>query len=273
MPKRAFDPFVVVVSSVFFLPGLISAYRGWISPANRSCHPCHVALCQVRRLASVEGTVLTKVARDSLSESRSPVQAPRSSYSLLHMGLRGKKIRRHKRQAQEILKTPARVETAYGPIRFARPPRVCDACRGRGLCRCSVCEGRGVVRASGMRKRNQLPRKLEGSLWTSVEVYRGHRHHTVVEVRGSPRSCGDSHQVRMRNCCGTTSDSWIPVDEIREKRVWRMGWLTLEDIRKAVGGPIVDARLCFRCKGGKILPCIECDGKGEIPSYEPLYEV
>lgn len=194
--------------------------------------------------------------------------------STLYMGLRGKKIRRHKREARELLKTPALIETPYGPVRLPRPPTVCDACRGRGVCRCSVCQGRGVVRASGLQKRNQLPRKLEGSQWTSVEVYRGHRHHTVMEVRGSPRNRNDgSYQVRMRNCCGETSDFWIPVSEIREKRVWRMGWLTLHDIRKADGGPIVDARFCFRCKGGKILPCVECNGKGEIPSFEPIYDL
>jgi tryptophan-rich hypothetical protein len=235
-------------------------------------HQCCATSLHVRHtLPFVGGTEFTTVARDS--EPRSQLPTSLTFHSTLRMGSRGKKIRRHKREARERLKTPARVQTAYGPIRFARPPRVCDACRGRGVCRCSVCLGRGVVRASGMRKRNQIPRKLEGSQWTSVEVCRGHRHHTVIEVRGSPRSRDDSHQVRMRNCCGPSNDFWIRVSEIREKRMWRMGWLTLEDIQKADGGPIADARLCFRCKGSKILPCVECDGKGEIPSYEPLYEL
>jgi len=193
--------------------------------------------------------------------------------TVLFMGLRGKKLRRLKREARKD-PTPPRIETPYGPIRIMRPPTTCHVCQGRGVIRCSVCEGRGVVRATGLSKHNALPKTLVSSQWTSVEVYRGHRHHTIMEVMGSAKSAdsASSHRVRMRNCCGPTSDFWIPVQELRDKRVWRRGWLTLEDILQADGGPLVDARVCFRCKGGKILRCVDCDGQGEIPSYEPLYD-
>lgn len=250
---------------------------GWSSGAPRFAHNRHYGGSSQAMMGSSSCSSFlvgeTSFSRlDDVLSRDSKASSTTSLIYTLYMGLRGKKVRRRKREARELLRTPALIDTPYGPIRMARPPTVCDSCRGRGVCRCSVCQGRGVVRASGLQKRNQLPRKLEGSQWTSVEVYRGHRHHTIMEVRGSPR-CMDTYQVRMRNCCGPTSDFWIPVHEIREKRVWRMGWLTLQDIRKADGGPIIDARLCFRCKGGKVLACVECDGKGEIPSYEPMYDL
>jgi tryptophan-rich hypothetical protein len=196
------------------------------------------------------------------------------SITELAMGLRGKKIRREKRKAMQE-PTPPRVITPYGPIRLSKPPKVCYQCRGRGVCRCSVCEGRGVVRATGHRKRNSFNvDKLVHSQWSSVEVYNGHRHHTVVETRGSKRK--GNLEIRMRNCCGPQEDFWIPEEELRDKRVWRMGWLTLDDILKAGernGGVLIDARICFRCKGERILLCVDCDGKGQIPNYEPLHEI
>jgi len=145
-------------------------------------------------------------------------------------GLRGKRIRRERRRALQD-PTPPRIQTPYGPIRLNRPPRLCECCTGRGLVRCDVCEGRGVIRATGHnRKRNPIKAdRLVGSQWTSVEVYNGHRHHTVMEVRGS-RKNRESWRLRLRNCCGEQNDFWIPVDELRDKMVWRMGWLTLEQI-------------------------------------------
>lgn len=205
-----------------------------------------------------------------------PPAAPsfRRGDSRLFMGLRGKKIRRLKRAAARE-PTPPKVATPYGAVRVARPPQVCDACRGRGRVRCDVCAGRGVVRATGPRRHNsyQIDRLVQ-SQWTSVETYNGHRHHTIVETRGSRRR--GTMEVRMRNCCGEQQDFWIPEAELREKRIWRMGWRTLDDILRAKdrnGGALIDAKVCFRCKGDRILPCVECDGQGEIPSYEPLYPV
>jgi hypothetical protein len=80
----------------------------------------------------------------------------------------------------------------------------------------------------------------------------------------------------MRNSCGLQEDFWIDKDELSDKRTWRRGWLTLEDIiiaKEHNGGVLIDATLCFRCKGGKILVCTDCDGKGKIPSYEPLHQI
>ena len=184
-------------------------------------------------------------------------------------GLRGKKIRREKRKALKD-PTPPRIETPYGPIRIPKPPRVCETCFGRGRIRCNVCEGRGAVRATGNNKKNSIvAERLVGSQWTSVEIQYGHRHHALLETRGSAKK--KNWEARMRNCCGEQNDYWISVDELRSKLIWRKGWQTLEQIRQADGGALIDARVCFRCKGGRILPCADCDGVGEIPSYEPLY--
>jgi len=190
--------------------------------------------------------------------------------SFLEMGLRGKRIRREKRKAMRE-PTPPQIQTPYGPVRMNRPPRVCDMCRGRGMLRCTVCEGRGVIRSTGQRKTNPIqPDRLVGSLWTSVEVYQGHRHHTVMESRGSRRK--ENLEVRMRNCCGEQQDFWISANQIRNKMVWRMGWQTLQAILKADGGPLRDARVCFLCKGKMVVECVDCDGKGTIPNYEPLHD-
>lgn len=195
----------------------------------------------------------------------------RQHETALGMGVRGKRVRRQKRKAAKE-DTPPRVQTPYGPIRLPRPPRFCDTCRGRGLIRCCVCEGKGAVRATGSRKNNQVDLdRLISSQWTSVEVYYGHRHHAIMELRGSPKQKNDC-QIRMRNCCGDQNDFWITVKELRNKMVWRKGWQTLEDIHRANGGPLLDARMCFRCKGERILPCVDCNGVGEIPAYEPLHD-
>jgi tryptophan-rich hypothetical protein len=194
-----------------------------------------------------------------------------SRTSIIMMGTRGKKIRKEKRRASKE-PTPPQIQTPYGPIRFNKPPRVCDCCKGRGQVRCSVCEGRGVIRETGHRKTNSVANaeRLPKSLWTSVEIYNGHRHHTIMEVMGSRRK--ENMQVRMRNCCGAQQDFWISANELRNKEVWRMGWITFNDIIRAQGGPLLDARVCFLCKGNRILECVDCGGVGTIPSYEPLYD-
>lgn len=197
-----------------------------------------------------------------------------STSTALAMGLRGKKRRREIRNSRKD-PTPPRIQTPYGPIRITKPPRRCDVCAGRGIGRCTVCEGRGVVRATGSRKRNSFAvDRLVQSQWSSVEVYNGHRHHTIVELRGSKKK--NNLEIRMRNCCGEQQDFWITEEELRDKRTWRMGWLTLDDIIKAKeynGGALIDVRRCFRCKGERILLCVDCDGKGIIPSYEPLHQI
>lgn len=190
----------------------------------------------------------------------------------LCMGLRGKKIRREKRRARKE-PTPPRIVTPYGPIRMPRPPRVCEVCRGRGAIRCNVCEGRRVVRATGDRRRNQLPPaadKLPGTLWTAVTTREGHRHYKILETQGSKRKA--NLQARMTNCCGDPVSFWVPAEELQDKACWRKGWVTLEAILEADGGALYDVALCFRCKGERILDCIDCGGTGEIETYEPLYD-
>ena len=188
----------------------------------------------------------------------------------LFMGLRGKRIKEEKRKAREE-PTPPRIDTPYGQIRQSRPPKICEKCSGRGLVRCNVCEGRGVIRATGTRKTNPVqPAKVTGTRWTSVEKRMGHRQYRVIEIKGSKKK--NNLEIRMGNVCGDPVDFWIPVEELMNKMVWRMGWTTLEEILQADGGPLLDVRLCHLCKGDKIRQCSHCSGEGTIPNYEPLHE-
>jgi hypothetical protein len=76
----------------------------------------------------------------------------------------------------------------------------------------------------------------------------------------------------MLNCCGDPHSFWISLRELKDKSMWRQGWQTLEQILKANGGPLIDARVCFRCKGNCVLSCVDCQGLGSIANYEPLYD-
>ena len=103
-----------------------------------------------------------------------------------------------------------------------------------------------------------------------MEQREGHRHYEVVERKGSPKK--KNVELRMGNCCGDLISFWIPLQELREKGMWRKGWVTLEDILQADGGELLDVAVCFRCKGNRILECLDCGGKGMIESYEPLHD-
>jgi len=199
-----------------------------------------------------------------------PTRIKDGTPSALLMGLRGKRIKQEKRKAREE-PTPPRIETPYGQVRLSLPPKSCEKCNGRGLVRCNVCEGRGVIRATGTRKTNRVQAsKATGTRWTSVETRMGHRQYRVIEVKGSKKK--DNLELRMGNVCGDPVDFWIPVEELMNKMIWRMGWTTLEEILLAEGGPLLDVRLCHLCKGEKIRQCSHCSGEGMIPSYEPLHE-
>ncbi len=193
------------------------------------------------------------------------------------MGQRGKRIRKERRRLLQD-PTPPRILTPYGPIRLNKPPRVCDTCSGRGMIRCPICEGRGVIRQTGPRKTNRIQLdRLLNSRWTSVEIRHGHRQYRVVEIKGSIKHMKKQKeplQLRMVNCCGDNrvTDFWIPMAELQNKLMWRMGWTTLQDIQRADGGALLDVRFCFRCKGHRVVSCIDCDAKGKIESLEPLYD-
>jgi len=78
----------------------------------------------------------------------------------------------------------------------------------------------------------------------------------------------------MSNSCGPEEDRvnlWIYEEEVRDKQAWRMGWVTLEEIRMAEKGPLIDAKVCFRCKGDRVLKCTDCDGKGKTGYHQQLY--
>jgi len=188
------------------------------------------------------------------------------------MGQRGKRIKKEikKEKKEEV---PPRINTPYGPIRNSRPLTPCDTCLGRGIVRCNVCDGRAVTKATGHRKRNTLNvNRVVGSRWTSVEIREGWRQFECTELSGSRKK--KNFEVRMSNTCGPEEHRvhlWIPEDEIRDKRAWRMGWVTLEEIRMANRGPLIDSKVCFRCKGERVLSCIECDGKGKTGYHQQLY--
>lgn len=151
---------------------------------------------------------------------------------------------------------------------------VCDTCSGRGVVRCNVCEGRGVIRKTGQRKRNALNiNRVIGSRWTSVEIRCGHRQYVVTEQKGSRKK--KNLELRVSNTCGPEEKRvhlWITEDEIRDKSIWRMGWTTLEEIKMADRGALIDAKVCFRCKGESILKCLDCDGKGKVGYHQKLYD-
>ncbi len=161
-----------------------------------------------------------------------------------------------------------------GPIRLNRPLSVCETCQGRGVVRCNVCDGRGVIRATGHRKRNALNiNRVNGSRWTAVVIRSGHRHYVVSEIRGSRKK--KNLELRMSNSCGPEEKRvhlWVSEDEIRNKDCWRMGWVTLEEILMADKGPLIDAKVCFRCKGERILKCFECDGTGMKGHHQILHD-
>ena len=134
-----------------------------------------------------------------------------------------------------------------------------------------VCEGRGVVRKTGGTKRNRVEvNKVIGSKWTSVEQREGHRHYRVAESKGSVKK--KNMELRMGNCCGEQISFWVSIDELKDKGMWRKGWVTLQDIQQAEGGELLDVAICFRCKGERILECLDCGGEGMIENYEPLHD-
>jgi len=62
-------------------------------------------------------------------------------------------------------------------------------------------------------------------------------------------------------------------EEMRNKFAWRMGWVTFEEIKMAHKGPLIDAKACFRCKGGCVIKCVECDGKGKLGYHQQLFDI
>jgi len=137
-----------------------------------------------------------------------------------------------------------------------------------------VCEGRGIVRATGNRKKNmvQLDRIVK-SRWTSTEIREGHRHYVCTEKRGSKKK--QNLELRMSNSCGPEEQRvhlWVSLDEVKQKSIWRQGWVTLEDIRIADRGALVDAKICFLCKGTKVVTCDECGGTGKVGTQQVLYD-
>ena len=137
-----------------------------------------------------------------------------------------------------------------------------------------VCEGVGLVRATGQRKRNTVNiDRIVGSRWTSVEIRCGHRHYVCDEIKGSRKKKNLS--IRMTNSCGPEEERvnlWIEEEELKNKFIWRAGWITLEEIINADKGPLLDEKVCFRCKGDRIIKCAECDGKGKLGFNQVLYD-
>ena len=93
---------------------------------------------------------------------------------------------------------------------------------------------------------------------TSVNVLNGHRHYVVKEVKGK-------EDVKVVNSCGEPEDVWVTFGELKRKEVWRLGWVTLEEIREAERGALKGkVKTCHRCKGGREIECRNCWGMGEV---------
>ena len=115
--------------------------------------------------------------------------------------------------------------------------------------------------------------RIVGSRWTSVEIMEGHRHYVCSETRGSKKK--NNLELRMSNSCGPEEKRvhlWIKSEELRSKDIWRQGWVTLDDIRKANRGALIDAKICFRCKGAKVVTCEECNGVGKVGLNPVIYD-
>lgn len=140
-----------------------------------------------------------------------------------------------------------------------------------------VCEGKGVIRATGQKKYNSVDiNRIVGSRWTSVEICHGHRQFECSQIQGSnKKNSSNPLEFRMSNCCGPNEKRvhiWITLEELRNKSIWRQGWTTLEDIKSANRGALHDAKICFLCKGNKILKCDECDGTGQVGTQQVLHD-
>lgn len=143
--------------------------------------------------------------------------------------------------------------------------------------KCHVCDGRAVVAATGHKKRNTVDmNRVISSRWTSVETRCGHRQYIVSEMRGSKKK--KNLEFRMSNCCGPEEERvhiWISFDELRSKDMWRAGWTTFEEIKKSRvlnNGVLIDMAVCFRCKGQRIVTCMECNGIGKIENHHVVFD-
>eukprot|EP00518_Triparma_eleuthera_P003207 CAMPEP_0182461488 /NCGR_PEP_ID=MMETSP1319-20130603/6054_1 /TAXON_ID=172717 /ORGANISM="Bolidomonas pacifica, Strain RCC208" /LENGTH=232 /DNA_ID=CAMNT_0024660781 /DNA_START=95 /DNA_END=790 /DNA_ORIENTATION=+ len=156
--------------------------------------------------------------------------------------------------------TPPTVQTPYGPVRCPLVKIGCGACFGLGGVRCPTCGGAGAMRkGAATGKRNSMPPKgrLGGSKFTSVEKLNGHRHYYVKELRGA--------EVILQNACGEPKEHASDVKTLKDKSVWRTGWVTLEEIKEAEGGRLNEVvKVCFRCKGSGAIECKTCYGEGEV---------
>ena len=137
-------------------------------------------------------------------------------------------------------------------LSFASPPTT------PGLVQCDLCFGTGLIVNGGTRK-NQIQRsRLPGLRVTSVNILNGHRHYVVSEILSKT-------EVVVRNSCGEQKDVRVSVDELKRKEKWRLGWVTLEEIREAERGPLKGkTKECHKCKAKKMLECRTCYGMGEV---------
>ncbi|GMI18604.1 hypothetical protein TrLO_g13435 [Triparma laevis f. longispina] len=158
--------------------------------------------------------------------------------------------------------TPPTIRTPYGPI---QPPLVkigCLKCSATGLSPCPTCSSTGLIINGRLKNANNLnilppKNKLIDTRFTSVNVLNGHRHYRIKSL------LGDS--IILENSCGESKEVIQTKNELKNKSIWRSGWVTLEEIRKAEGGALQpEIKTCFRCKGMKKIECETCYGEGEI---------
>jgi len=144
-----------------------------------------------------------------------------------------------------------------------KPPETCPLCLGREIVKCNLCHGSGEMPKTGFGKKNRLNMsKIVGSRWTACRTREGHRHFEVINRKGK---ASQKAYFEMTNLCGEESVSfWVPAEEIKDKKEWRHGWVTLMEIEAGME----DRRSCVKCKGACVIECPQCEGMGVIGIYD-----
>ncbi|CAM9139665.1 unnamed protein product [Discosporangium mesarthrocarpum] len=143
----------------------------------------------------------------------------------------------------------------------SRGLRPCPTCEGEKTCPCPVCQGTGNISKTGFNKKNVINmQKIVGSKWTSTDTRQGHRHYVA---RSRRRNKVKEAEVELVNTCGPEEKRvhlWMPVSELQNKKEWRCGWVTLEEIESGMK----DIRICNSCKGAATVECSTCFGEGVV---------
>ncbi|XP_024532659.1 uncharacterized protein LOC112346931 [Selaginella moellendorffii] len=150
------------------------------------------------------------------------------------------------------------------PLSDAYPPLPCRCCKGYGEMACEQCEGRGTLALGGYHRKNPVDMaRVVGSKWTAMERTFGWRHY---EARAKQRMSDKEWFVQMVATCDTTTQLWVNAQNLRDRKLWSMGWLQrseFSDLKERNSGP-----KCRACKGQGKIQCPSCDGSSMSSSKE-----